>query len=54
MLKKVAAGSAGHQGDNWWVEYDLPGGGCRCTSSRSKERRSTAVAVPERSQASPH
>src|SRR5262249_14207014 len=21
-------GSAGNQGDQWWVEYDLPGGGC--------------------------
>lgn len=21
-------GSAGNQGDHWWVEYDLPGGGC--------------------------
>lgn len=21
-------GSNGNQGDNWWVEYDLPGGGC--------------------------
>jgi predicted enzyme related to lactoylglutathione lyase len=21
-------GSNGHQGDNWWIEYDLPEGGC--------------------------
>lgn len=21
-------GLAGNQGDSWWVEYDLPGGGC--------------------------
>ena len=21
-------GSNGHQGDQWWIEYDLPGGGC--------------------------
>ncbi len=21
-------GSAGSQGESWWVEYDLPGGGC--------------------------
>lgn len=21
-------GSSGNQGDGWWVEYDLPGGGC--------------------------
>jgi hypothetical protein len=24
----LKSGSAGNQGDNWWVEYDLPGGGC--------------------------
>lgn len=24
----LAEGSAGNQGDNYWVEYDLPGGGC--------------------------
>ena len=21
-------GSVGNQGEGWWVEYDLPGGGC--------------------------
>lgn len=21
-------GSSGHQGDQWWIEYDLPDGGC--------------------------
>ena len=21
-------GANGHQGDKWWIEYDLPGGGC--------------------------
>lgn len=24
----LKAGSNGNQGENWWVEYDLPGGGC--------------------------
>jgi predicted enzyme related to lactoylglutathione lyase len=24
----LAPGMAGGQGDTWWVEYDLPGGGC--------------------------
>ena len=24
----LKSGSVGNQGDNWWVEYDLPGGGC--------------------------
>jgi predicted enzyme related to lactoylglutathione lyase len=24
----LKAGSAGNQGEQWWVEYDLPAGGC--------------------------
>jgi predicted enzyme related to lactoylglutathione lyase len=24
----LTAGSVGNQGDGWWIEYDLPGGGC--------------------------
>jgi predicted enzyme related to lactoylglutathione lyase len=24
----LKAGSVGNQGEGWWVEYDLPGGGC--------------------------
>src|SRR5262245_24608012 len=24
----LTPGSVGGQGDRWWVEYDLPGGGC--------------------------
>jgi predicted enzyme related to lactoylglutathione lyase len=24
----LTPGLAGNHGDNWWVEYDLPGGGC--------------------------
>jgi predicted enzyme related to lactoylglutathione lyase len=24
----LKAGSAGNQGESWWVEYDLPAGGC--------------------------
>lgn len=24
----LALGSHGNQGDQWWIEYDLPGGGC--------------------------
>lgn len=26
-------GSVGNQGDNYWVEYDLPGGGCLAISN---------------------
>jgi extradiol dioxygenase family protein len=24
----LAPGSVGNQGEGWWIEYDLPGGGC--------------------------
>jgi catechol 2,3-dioxygenase-like lactoylglutathione lyase family enzyme len=24
----LEAGLVGGQGDTWWIEYDLPGGGC--------------------------
>ena len=24
----LEAGSVGNQGEGWWIEYDLPGGGC--------------------------
>jgi len=24
----LTLGSHGHQGEKWWIEYDLPGGGC--------------------------
>jgi len=24
----LTAGSVGNQGEGWWIEYDLPGGGC--------------------------
>ena len=24
----LSLGSHGNQGDKWWIEYDLPGGGC--------------------------
>jgi predicted enzyme related to lactoylglutathione lyase len=32
------------RGDNWWVEYDLPGGGCLALTNFTKENPSdTAV-----------
>jgi predicted enzyme related to lactoylglutathione lyase len=33
----LKSGSAGNQGDNWWVEYDLPGGGCLAITNFTKE-----------------
>jgi catechol 2,3-dioxygenase-like lactoylglutathione lyase family enzyme len=36
----LKSGSAGNQGDNWWVEYDLPGGGCLAITNFTKENPS--------------
>jgi predicted enzyme related to lactoylglutathione lyase len=36
----LKAGSAGHQGDDWWVEYDLPGGGCLALTNFTEEKPS--------------
>ena len=36
----LKSGSAGNQGDNWWVEYDLPGGGCLALTNFTKEEPS--------------
>lgn len=29
----LSVGLHGGKGDNWWIEYDLPGGGCIALSS---------------------
>src|SRR5262249_50168361 len=31
------------QGDNWWVEYDLPGGGCLALTNFTKEKPSDSA-----------
>jgi predicted enzyme related to lactoylglutathione lyase len=36
----LKSGSVGNQGDNWWVEYDLPGGGCLALTNFTKEKPS--------------
>jgi predicted enzyme related to lactoylglutathione lyase len=36
----LKSGSAGNQGDNWWVEYNLPGGGCLALTNFTKEKPS--------------
>jgi catechol 2,3-dioxygenase-like lactoylglutathione lyase family enzyme len=35
-------GLHGNQGDNWWIEYDLPGGGCLALSSFEGEPSAAA------------
>ena len=39
----LKSGSVGNQGDNWWVEYDLPGGGCLALTNFTKERPSDSA-----------
>ena len=34
-------GSNGHHGDKWWIEYDLPGGGCLALTNFTDEKPST-------------
>ena len=33
-------GSHGNQGDKWWIEYDLPGGGCLALTNFTGEQPS--------------
>ncbi|HEX8900327.1 VOC family protein [Vitreimonas sp.] len=33
----LTLGSHGNQGDKWWIEYDLPGGGCVALSNFTDE-----------------
>jgi predicted enzyme related to lactoylglutathione lyase len=33
-------GSHGSQGDQWWIEYDLPGGGCFALTNFTPEKPS--------------
>jgi predicted enzyme related to lactoylglutathione lyase len=36
-------GLNGHQGDKWWIEYDLPGGGCLALTNFTDEKPSTTA-----------
>jgi predicted enzyme related to lactoylglutathione lyase len=36
-------GSNGHQGEKWWIEYDLPGGGCLALTNFTDEKPSTSA-----------
>jgi predicted enzyme related to lactoylglutathione lyase len=33
----LTVGSHGNQGDGWWLEYDLPGGGCFALTNFTKD-----------------
>jgi len=39
----LKSGSAGNQGDSWWVEYDLPGGGCFAITNFIPDKPSDAA-----------
>jgi predicted enzyme related to lactoylglutathione lyase len=36
-------GSSGNQGDNWWIEYDLPEGGCFAITNFIEDAPSAAA-----------
>ncbi|MES1156486.1 MAG: VOC family protein [Alphaproteobacteria bacterium] len=36
-------GSVGNQGEGWWVEYDLPGGGCFALTNFTQDKPSAAA-----------
>ena len=36
----LTIGSHGNQGDKWWIEYDLPGGGCFALTNFTDEQPS--------------
>ena len=36
----LKSGLTGNRGDNWWVEYDLPGGGCIALTNFTGEKPS--------------
>jgi len=39
----LQVGSHGHQGDQWWIEYDLPGGGCFALTNVTQETPSASA-----------
>jgi predicted enzyme related to lactoylglutathione lyase len=39
----LTIGSNGHHGDQWWIEYDLPGGGCLALTNFTEEKPSAAA-----------
>ncbi|NOT71864.1 MAG: VOC family protein [Hyphomicrobium sp.] len=39
----LTPGLNGHQGDQWWIEYDLPGGGCIALTNFIPDEPSSAA-----------
>jgi predicted enzyme related to lactoylglutathione lyase len=39
----LAVGSKGNRGDQWWIEYDLPGGGCFALTNFIQDQPSDAA-----------
>jgi predicted enzyme related to lactoylglutathione lyase len=39
----LTIGSNGNRGDRWWIEYDLPGGGCLAITNFTGEQPSAAA-----------
>ncbi|MGO4221883.1 VOC family protein [Lysobacter sp. TAF61] len=39
----LTAGSVGNQGDQYWVEYDLPGGGCIALTNFTADKPSSSA-----------
>jgi catechol 2,3-dioxygenase-like lactoylglutathione lyase family enzyme len=39
----LKVGNHGNQGDSWWIEYDLPGGGCFAITNFTAETPSAAA-----------
>jgi predicted enzyme related to lactoylglutathione lyase len=39
----LVPGSSGNQGEHWWVEYDLPGGGCFAIHNFGEDRPSDSA-----------
>jgi predicted enzyme related to lactoylglutathione lyase len=38
----LQVGNQGHRGEQWWIEYDLPGGGCLALTNFTEEPPSSA------------
>jgi predicted enzyme related to lactoylglutathione lyase len=39
----LVLGSHGNRGDRWWIEYDLPGGGCLALTNFTQEAPSASA-----------
>jgi predicted enzyme related to lactoylglutathione lyase len=39
----LKVGSHGNQGETWWIEYDLPGGGCFALTNFTQEKPSATA-----------